>query len=72
MKIASAQVKLLSASGITLTLVGAALLFYGEVRPPRASTWNDAKKGFPNPYAWQGFALIAMGSLLQLVAAVAE
>ena len=52
----------LAVAGLALNIVGALLLTYGS--RPRRRPWSEAEMGFPNPLAWQGFALLALGNAL--------
>jgi hypothetical protein len=54
--------------GLGLTLLGALVLSWSDLRGGRRVTWDDAAKGFPRREAWLGFPLIVIGTALQLVA----
>jgi hypothetical protein len=59
--------KWMTVAGLALTLVGATILSWYDVRGGRNVTFADEKVGFPRPEARLGFPLIALGSLLQIV-----
>lgn len=61
----------LSVAGLTLTLVGAAILSLRDLRGGRPTTWNEAARGFPRVEARLGFPLIAIGSALQIIGVIA-
>lgn len=61
--------KVLSIIGLALTVLGALVLAYRDLRP-RRQTWDSAAVGFPRREAWIGFPLIALGSGLQIVGVV--
>jgi hypothetical protein len=64
----------LSIAGLALTLAGAAILAWRDLRRVSArratggkSTMFDLEYGFRRPEAWIGFPLIAVGSVLQII-----
>lgn len=58
--------------GLGLTLLGALVLSWSDLRGGKRRTWNDAAKGFPRREAWLGFPLIVIGTALKFVAVAAE
>ena len=60
----------LSIAGLALTLAGAAILAWRDLRGGRIGTFDDVLHGFPRLEARIGFPLIAVGSALQIVAVV--
>ena len=61
---------LLTITGLALTVLGALVLAWRDLRGVRGRvvTYGDVKAGLPRREAWVGFPLIALGSLLQIVA----
>lgn len=58
--------------GLGLTLLGAFVLSWADLRGGRRATWDDAAKGFPRREAWLGFPLIVIGTAAQIVAVALE
>jgi hypothetical protein len=62
----------LTAAGLCLTLVGALILAVRDLgwfrSYFRSLTWQDVADGLPHREARLGFPLIALGTVLQLVA----
>jgi hypothetical protein len=62
----------LTALGLVLTLLGALILSVRDLgfarRLFRSLTWQDVTEGLPHREARVGFPLIALGTLLQLIA----
>jgi hypothetical protein len=65
-------VRTLTLLGLGLTLLGALMLSWSDLRGGKRRSWNDAAMGFPRGEAWLGFPLIVIGTALQFVAVVAE
>jgi hypothetical protein len=53
--------------GVVLTVLGALVLAFRDLRRPRPATYQDVFEGFPRREAWIGLPLIALGSGLQIV-----
>jgi propanediol dehydratase large subunit len=58
--------KIVSVVGLAVTIVGALVLAWRDLRP-RRTPWDQAAVGNPRREAWVGFPLIALGSGLQIV-----
>jgi hypothetical protein len=61
--------KWLLITGLALTLAGALILSWRDLRRGRGMKqppWDDASRGFPRTEAKIGFPLIAVGSALQI------
>lgn len=56
--------------GLALTLAGAAILSWTDIRGGRKLTYNDLNKGIPRLEARIGFPLIAAGSALQIAGVI--
>jgi hypothetical protein len=64
----------LTVAGLALTLVGAAILSWGDLRGRSITnpTWDDLKRGLPRGEAKFGFPLIVVGSALQICGVVLD
>jgi uncharacterized membrane protein len=68
-------VKALMIVGLVLTLFGALVLAWRDLRGGRGpkATYDDVLHGMPRTrQAWIGFPLIALGTLLQVIAVALE
>jgi uncharacterized membrane protein len=72
--------KTLMIAGLVLTLLGALVLAWRDLRggagkkgTGKKVVWDDLPKGIPRTReAWIGFPLIALGTLLQIIAVAAD
>lgn len=62
--------KTISVVGLSLTILGALVLAFRDLRRQRERSYNDVLHGFPRRETWIGFPLIALGSAAQIVGVV--
>lgn len=62
--------KTVSIVGVVLSILGALVLSFRDLRRPRPATYQDVYEGFRRREAWIGLPLIALGFGLQIIGVV--
>ena len=66
------QMRALMLIGLALTLLGALILSWSDLAGHRKVVWDNLAKGLPRREALLGFPLIAIGTIVQMVAVAVE